>query len=179
MSQRINTDSTPEIVDEGLARMKHCPTYYSFYFAGWYYLYRKVEYRDSKGRKRVRKTAFIDADSHSMIASKTSDTIEKTAASLNKAAICFFSQRAHESKKIRELRLHHDGRLPLYAWPGGYPIFYVDSHNSVICPTCANNDSSLQLVDYDANYEDGMLYCEKCSTQIEAAYLADEESDEY
>lgn len=65
-----------------------------------------------------------------------------------------------------------DGTLPVYAWPGGYPIFYFDSDNAVICATCANkwDEYSTDLIAYDVNYEDGDLYCENCNAQIECAY---------
>jgi hypothetical protein len=34
------------------------------------------------------------------------------------------------------------GRLESYAWPGGYPIFYLDTDNSVLCPDCANKSDA-------------------------------------
>ena len=74
-----------------------------------------------------------------------------------------------------------DGDLPTWAWPGGYPIFYLAKDNGVLCPTCANqfkagrdNDEQLEPVAYDVNYEDAHLFCEHCSTRIESAYNEDE-----
>lgn len=30
--------------------------------------------------------------------------------------------------------LDETGKLPAYAWPGGYPIVYLDAENSWLCP---------------------------------------------
>lgn len=76
--------------------------------------------------------------------------------------------------------------LPSFAWPGGYPMFYVDGDNSVLCPKCANRQVTEAVeeigehgeplvprflpADYEANYEDDSLYCDECSTRIESAY---------
>ena len=167
--------------DTTLKRMKHRPTYYSHFFAGWYYLYRKVEYHDSNGRKRSKKVSFIDPSTGNVVASRSILPIEQAAAELNKAAIQHFSQRARESKKITKLREYYDGQLPYYTSIGGYPLFYVDKENSALCPTCANelNDSSqFAIVDYDINYEDSNLYCDQCSKQIQSAYGDDDDDAE-
>jgi len=73
-----------------------------------------------------------------------------------------------------------NGNLPAYAWPGGYPMFYLAKDNGVLCPKCANefnperdNDSQLEPVAYDVNYEDASLFCEHCNTRIESAYNED------
>ncbi len=80
---------------------------------------------------------------------------------------------------IEELR-DKDGKLPAYAWPGGYPIFYLASDNAVLCPKCANeytperdNEKQLKPVVADINYEDASLYCENCNVRIESAYAED------
>lgn len=31
-----------------------------------------------------------------------------------------------------------DGWFAPFAWPGGYPVFYIDSQNDVLCAKCAN-----------------------------------------
>lgn len=69
------------------------------------------------------------------------------------------------------------GKLEKYAWPGGYPLFYLTKRNSVLCPDCA----SAALEDEDdppiyggANWEDPALYCEDCSKRIESAYAEDD-----
>jgi len=74
--------------------------------------------------------------------------------------------------------------LPAYAWPGGYPIFYVCDDGGCLCPKCVNKeieqiDESVKTnardgwrVDAaDINYEDANLYCDNCNEFIEAAYV--------
>lgn len=77
--------------------------------------------------------------------------------------------------------------LPAFAWPGGYPIFYVFTDGGVICPDCANrnideideanrggynrNSHGGWAVDaMDVNYEDTDLICDHCHKSIPAAY---------
>ena len=76
----------------------------------------------------------------------------------------------------------NDGKLPAYAWPGGYPIYYLASDNGVLCPKCANGykegrdtEEQLKPIAADVNWEDSSLYCEHCSERIESAYAEDEE----
>lgn len=74
---------------------------------------------------------------------------------------------------------------PAYAWPGGYPIYYVTEDAGLLCSDCANKNLKLTLGDdpqwkivaADINYED-FLTCGNCSTIIESAYGAEEEDDE-
>ncbi len=74
--------------------------------------------------------------------------------------------------EIRKLQMENGGMLPSYAWPGGYPIFYVDKENNALHPHCAseNDEYSAPLVAYDVNWEDATLYCDECSQRIESAY---------
>ena len=81
---------------------------------------------------------------------------------------------------INDIRMDN-GKLPAYAWPGGYPMFYLAKDNGVLCPKCANefmpdrdNDEQLEPVAYDVNWEDSALYCEHCNERIESAYGEDE-----
>ena len=63
------------------------------------------------------------------------------------------------------------GEYDSYAWPGGYPLFYLEQDNSIICPQCANKgEQQTTIVAVDANYEDTELYCDNCNNRIEAAY---------
>ena len=91
---------------------------------------------------------------------------------------------AHE---LAELKQNHGGNLPAYAWPGGYPIFYVMDDGGTLCPHCANDPSNpvhpietnetrgdgWGLAGYDVNYEDPQLYCDHCGKRIESAYAED------
>ena len=74
-----------------------------------------------------------------------------------------------------------DGKLSAYAWPGGYPLYYVDRENSCLCVKCAresDEDESevpqYKPVEADVNWEDASLYCDQCSDRVESAYAEDE-----
>lgn len=81
--------------------------------------------------------------------------------------------------------------LPSYAWPGGYPLFYIFSDGGVICPDCVNAeideiDAAIRdkrgnrphrsgyggwAIDaVDANWEDPDMVCDNCGKRIESAY---------
>lgn len=79
-----------------------------------------------------------------------------------------------------------NGKAEAYAWPGGYPIYYVTSDGGVLCPPCVTKEyerireSSLDnardgwaLDGRGVNYEDPDLYCDHCSQRIESAYAED------
>jgi hypothetical protein len=75
--------------------------------------------------------------------------------------------------KLDEIR-DSDGKLPAYAWPGGYQMFYVDTENNILCPDCANAPGySTGPVDVDINWEDPDLFCDNCGRRIESAYAED------
>jgi hypothetical protein len=72
------------------------------------------------------------------------------------------------------------GELDPYAWPGGYPVFYLDSNDNVCCPKCASDpdevhraDDENLIVAGDCNWEDPDLYCDCCNERIESAYADD------
>lgn len=69
--------------------------------------------------------------------------------------------------------------LDFYAWPGGYPLYYITKDCGVLCPKCVNENIELlsdpydpqwYIVGYDINYEDSDLYCDHCGERIESAY---------
>lgn len=63
--------------------------------------------------------------------------------------------------------------LPSYDFPGGYPIYYMDAQNCVLCADCATknkDDTVTVIVDYGINYEDEGLTCDECSREIESAF---------
>lgn len=97
---------------------------------------------------------------------------------------------------LRDLRLEN-GEYPSYAWPGGYPMFYLDHCDNVLCPACVNRQQNEYVLDIlsdlciwaidpsddstyfdvrdlpvaaDVNYEDDNLYCDDCGKRIESAY---------
>ena len=65
-----------------------------------------------------------------------------------------------------------NGQLPSYAWPGGYPIFYIDKQNNCLCPDCANRDidQSQEVIASDINWENDCLYCDDCGNKIQSSY---------
>lgn len=74
------------------------------------------------------------------------------------------------------------GKLQAFAWPGGYPVFYVTGNCGVLCPKCANDNRKLlndpddkqwYVIGVDINYEDYHLFCDNCNSQIEPAYEDD------
>lgn len=85
-----------------------------------------------------------------------------------------------------DLPKNDDGTLASYAWPGGYPIYYICKDSGVLCPKCANSkeckealedcpdDAQWLIVAAGINYEDPDLYCDHCSERIESAYAEDE-----
>ena len=84
-----------------------------------------------------------------------------------------------DSKKMRQWRAQDkDFHLPPYAWPGGYPMFYLTRRDGVACTDCANQTGIGDggIVDGDVNWEDPDLYCDFCSQRIESVY-ADDDAD--
>jgi hypothetical protein len=73
-----------------------------------------------------------------------------------------------------------DNTVSKYAWPGGYPLFYLTADNGVLCPSCvqdarpdapdADQTNDWKVVAADVNWEDADLTCDHCSTRIESAY---------
>jgi hypothetical protein len=65
-----------------------------------------------------------------------------------------------------------DGRLPAFAWPGGYPIVYMDREGNAVCPDCANRevDAPWAPVACDVFYEGTPIQCADCGKTIDSAY---------
>lgn len=71
---------------------------------------------------------------------------------------------------------------PTYAWPGGYPFFYITQDSGVLCPKCANanlalcqgDDPQWKVVAQEVNWENEALYCDNCYKIIESAYGGEE-----
>lgn len=67
------------------------------------------------------------------------------------------------------------GKLPAYAWPGVYPMYYLTQDGSTVCPDCANEeDTSDPATDAGINWEDASMYCDDCGKRIESAYAEEE-----
>jgi hypothetical protein len=77
------------------------------------------------------------------------------------------------STNLDEIRAANNGKLPAYAWPGGYPIIYLTASNDVLCPDCANkpvDEYSDPPVSYGPFWEGEPLTCDDCGKEIESAY---------
>jgi len=72
-----------------------------------------------------------------------------------------------------------DGKLPAFAWPGGYPLYYLDAEDAVLCRECASraNEYSVDTVAGDVYWEGPPMSCGHCGKEIESAY-GDPEDDE-
>jgi hypothetical protein len=73
------------------------------------------------------------------------------------------------------------GRCDKYAWPGGYPIYYLCADGGVLCPDCVDAEQALIdaadehdkqwfVIAQEINYEDAKLYCDNCNKRIAPAY---------
>jgi len=74
--------------------------------------------------------------------------------------------------------------LPSYAWPGGYPLVYVDEYNNELCPDCANDfvrelanetdpderDMVTRVTEWYIYHEGPSMCCDECNAEIESAY---------
>jgi hypothetical protein len=74
-----------------------------------------------------------------------------------------------------------------WAWPGGYPLFYLCADGGVLCSKCVNTNIKLtsdpdaerdwKIVAADINYEDPHLVCDHCGEYCESAYCEPVVSD--
>lgn len=67
------------------------------------------------------------------------------------------------------------GKLPAYAWPGGYPLIYLDKRDRVMCPACANlpkheRSNCGNPIGGDVYWEGPELECDECGEMIQSAY---------
>lgn len=83
-----------------------------------------------------------------------------------------------------QLRAHfYKGHARPYAWPGGYPLFYLTTDGGTLCPTCTTKErrqifrstheqarDGWTIAAVDVNWEDPALYCDHCGQRIESAY---------
>jgi hypothetical protein len=77
-----------------------------------------------------------------------------------------------------------------YAWPGGYPLFFiahdgealsfatVEENREIIADAIAEGDrSDWHVIEMVVNWEDANLYCAHSNERIESAYAEDEEDE--
>lgn len=80
---------------------------------------------------------------------------------------------------VANLPRYEFAQLATYAWPGGYPLYYMDSGFSVLCALCARlTDEDPEVEEYittaDVNWEDPDLDCDLCYARIESAYAEED-----
>jgi hypothetical protein len=71
--------------------------------------------------------------------------------------------------------LWNNGKFDAYAFPGGYPVVYLDRDNCHLCADCATESQSDEFdgskaVGVFTHYEGPVISCNECSTDIESAY---------
>ena len=72
---------------------------------------------------------------------------------------------------LDEIRDESTGKLPAYAWPGGYPIIYLTQDGLTVCPWCANKDDTSDPASaWQVFYEGPAERCDDCNIIIESAY---------
>lgn len=70
-----------------------------------------------------------------------------------------------------------------YAWPGGYPLYFICDDGGALCCACVKTErrNILESISnkardgwnvrgMDINYEDSELTCDHCNKAIESAY---------
>ena len=80
-------------------------------------------------------------------------------------------------RNVSQLTRDTDGSLPWFAWPGGYPMLYLDAHNEILCPECATRalDDPDEMDDWKPkwwyiHYEGPSDFCSDCNRETESAY---------
>ena len=79
---------------------------------------------------------------------------------------------AENVEKMRD----DSGKLPAYAWPGGYPIIYIAGDGGIFCPACANgengSDAGTDSADCDPAWRIELPNSEDKELQISLFFLA-------
>lgn len=71
-----------------------------------------------------------------------------------------------------------------YAWPGGYPTYFIAADGEPLCHNCVKRNfkqtvyetyrprqgDMFRVVGQEINYEDNNMHCAHCEQQIPAAY---------
>lgn len=91
---------------------------------------------------------------------------------------CWFEDRACDLDIYeRNLKLEkivgpiEEGKLPAFAWPGGYPILYVDTYGDDYCAECAQEEET--ITGASVYYEDPPAYCIGCGMEIKRSMKDD------
>jgi len=81
-------------------------------------------------------------------------------------------------------------RAGAYAWPGGYPLYFITSDGAALSFAAAREEyrniiqsisdranDDWRIVACDVNYEDTELYCDHSNTRIPSAYGDDHDDN--
>ena len=84
----------------------------------------------------------------------------------------------NKSKTLKEHIRH--GK---YAWPGGYPVYFItddgaalsydavkENYREVLSAVKNHDNNGWKVIAADVNWEDGFLYCSHTGDKIESAY---------
>src|SRR5262245_55360529 len=76
-----------------------------------------------------------------------------------------------EPEPIRKLREENDGKLPAYAWPGGYPLVYVTRGGSTLGADCdrKNTGEDGPVEGGEVHWEGGPEVCDECNAEVASA----------
>lgn len=93
-------------------------------------------------------------------------------------------------KKYTTQQLKEQLRSGAYAWPGGYPLFFITSDGDtlsfetvrkeikqVLQAIRDNDNGGWRVIGVDVNWEDLELFCDHSGDRIESAYAEDQVSD--
>lgn len=69
-------------------------------------------------------------------------------------------------KAMQKIRDENNSTLPAFAWPGGYPVYYLANAFEAE----RDNAEQLEPVAYDIHWEGEAITCDNCNTEIESAY---------
>jgi len=79
------------------------------------------------------------------------------------------------------------GKLQSFAFPGGYPLYYLCADGECLCGDCASlpeceqaepSDTDWFLVGAGIHYEGSPITCAHCGKEIESAYGDENENGE-
>jgi len=78
-----------------------------------------------------------------------------------------------------------------YAWPGGYPLYFItsdgaalsfqavrDNLRAVLSAIKTRSDDGWRVVAVEVNWEDPLLFCDHTGERIESAYAEEAEETE-
>lgn len=70
-----------------------------------------------------------------------------------------------------------------YAWPGGYPLFFLCDDGGALCPACVKTErrnilesiahkqsDGWRVIAHEINWEEQDMLCDHCNEHIECAY---------